>query len=110
MVTTVVTMADTAQQVPHVEYLVLGGLNHSAADVKRLLRLLDRIPVKINLLPFNPWRKDQGDLLRPDEEQMEEFAEQLRAKGLTVTVRQSRGQDIDAACGQLALDAESPTT
>ena len=89
-----------------IEYMVLAGLNHSPADVKRLAQLLDRIPVKINLLPFNPWRDDQPDLLRPTSEDLEVFAEGLRAKGLTATVRHSRGLDIAAACGQLALAAQ----
>jgi 23S rRNA (adenine2503-C2)-methyltransferase len=91
------------------EYMVLAGLNDQPADVKRLTRLLDRIKCKINLLPFNPWRDDQPDLKRPSRESIDDFADGLRAKGLTVTVRESRGLDISAACGQLALSA-SPAT
>jgi 23S rRNA (adenine2503-C2)-methyltransferase len=89
------------------EYMLLAGLNDTPADAKRLPKLLDRIPAKINLLPFNPWRDDQPDFRRPSEDAIDEFAERLRDKGLTVTVRQSRGLDIAAACGQLALDGES---
>ncbi|PIE19361.1 MAG: 23S rRNA (adenine(2503)-C(2))-methyltransferase RlmN [Proteobacteria bacterium] len=86
------------------EYMLLAGLNDTPADAKRLPKLLDRIPSKVNLLPFNPWRDDQPDFRRPTEDAIDEFAERLRDKGLTVTVRQSRGLDIAAACGQLALD------
>lgn len=88
------------------EYMLLAGLNDTAADANRLTKLLDRIPSKINILPFNPWRQDQPELKRPSEEDIDIFAERLRDKGLTVTVRQSRGRDIAAACGQLALDAD----
>ncbi|MCC6749781.1 MAG: 23S rRNA (adenine(2503)-C(2))-methyltransferase RlmN [Deltaproteobacteria bacterium] len=85
------------------EYLLLRGLNDAPADAKRLVRLLDGIPAKVNLLAYNPCRTDQPDLQRPDEGTVEEFAELLREKGLNATVRRSRGLDIAAACGQLAL-------
>ena len=85
------------------EYVLLAGINDGDADARRLPRLLDGIPSKVNLLPYNPSRPDQPDLLRPDEETVERFAELLRAKGLNTTIRRSRGLDIDAACGQLAL-------
>lgn len=85
------------------EYIVLPGLNDTPADVKRFARLLDGIPSKINLLPYNPARTDAPELERPTEEQIESFAERLRAKDLTTTVRHSRGLDIAAACGQLAV-------
>jgi len=84
------------------EYILLPGLNDSAADAMRLARLLRRIPAKINLLPYNPCRPDHPELRRPNDQQLDDFAEALRAKGLTTTVRYSRGLDIAAACGQLA--------
>ena len=74
-----------------------------SADAKRLPKLLDGIPAKLNLLPYNPCRADQPDLLRPDDAAVEGFAEALRRKGINTTVRKSRGLDIDAACGQLVL-------
>ena len=89
------------------EYVLLAGLNDSAADVTRLCRLLDRLPAKINLLPYNPCRSDQPQLLRPADDRLEHFADQLRARGLTATVRHSRGLDIAAACGQLVVAAGS---
>jgi len=91
------------------EYVLLPGLNDSAGDVTRLCRLLDRLPSKINLLPYNPCRTDQPDLLRPRAEQLETFAELLRARGLTATVRHSRGLDIAAACGQLVVAGAAAT-
>lgn len=85
------------------EYILFAGLNDSHADAKRLVSLLDRIPAKVNLLGYNPLRTDQPDLKRPDDESMEQFAEWLREKDISTTVRRSRGMDIAAACGQLAL-------
>lgn len=83
------------------EYIVLGGLNHSAADVKRMAQLLNGLPAKINLIPFNAGRRD-CDLRPPTDDELETFAEQLRDKDLPTYVRKSRGQEIAAACGQLA--------
>ncbi len=81
------------------EYVVLGGVNHSAADARRLARLLSGIRSKINLIPFNP---HQGSpFRRPAEKEIEEFQNQLRAYGFQVNVRTPRGDDIHAACGQL---------
>jgi len=85
------------------EYIVLDGLNHSVEDCARLVKLTKGIPCKINLLPYNPLRTDQPDLRRPSEETVENFAQQLREAGLHTTIRHSRGRDIAAACGQLAL-------
>ncbi|MCA9670151.1 MAG: 23S rRNA (adenine(2503)-C(2))-methyltransferase RlmN [Myxococcales bacterium] len=85
------------------EYVLLAGINDTPADAKRLPKLLDGIPAKLNLLPYNPCRADQPDLLRPDDAAVEGFAEALRRKGINTTVRKSRGLDIDAACGQLVL-------
>lgn len=84
------------------EYIVLAGLNDSPEDAARLPQLLAGIPAKVNLLAYNPSRSDQPDLHRPSIEALERFGERLRDAGLTVTVRQSRGLDIAAACGQLA--------
>jgi 23S rRNA (adenine2503-C2)-methyltransferase len=86
------------------EYILFAGLNDSRADAKRLVALLDRIPAKVNLLAYNPLRKDHPDLKRPDDDTMEQFAEWLRDKDISTTVRRSRGMDIAAACGQLALE------
>jgi 23S rRNA (adenine2503-C2)-methyltransferase len=84
------------------EYMLIAGLNDTPADARRLPRLLADLPAKINLLAYNPCRADHPEWRRPEDEAIEAFAEALRAKGLNTTVRQSRGLDIDAACGQLA--------
>ncbi|MFH1132597.1 MAG: 23S rRNA (adenine(2503)-C(2))-methyltransferase RlmN [Pseudomonadota bacterium] len=86
-----------------IEYVLIAGLNDTLADAKRLPALLNKIPVKINLLAYNPCRIDQPDFERPSDESVEAFAERLRIKGLHTTVRQSRGTDIAAACGQLVI-------
>jgi len=85
------------------EYILLPGINDTDADIKRFPRLLQGIPAKINLLPYNPCRADQPQLTRPSFDALERFADALRAKGLTATVRHSRGLDISAACGQLVV-------
>jgi len=86
------------------EYVLIRGVNDSLADARRIPRLLDRIPAKVNLIPYNPGpgQKDK-DLRRPHEDQVEAFAEALRDKNLNTHVRQSRGCDIAAACGQLVV-------
>jgi 23S rRNA (adenine2503-C2)-methyltransferase len=81
------------------EYVVLGGVNHSAADARRLARLLAGIRAKINLIPFNP--HEGSPFHRPTEKEIAGFQNQLSAYGFQVNVRRPRGDDIRAACGQL---------
>lgn len=81
------------------EYVVLRGVNHSAEDARRLSRLLKGIQSKINLIPFNPHPGSPYE--RPSPEEVRQFAETLRAQGHQVNVRHPRGDDIQAACGQL---------
>ncbi len=82
------------------EYVLLGGLNDSPEDARRVARLLANLRAKINLIPWNP-----GELPfeKPDAARVEEFRRILTDKGLRAFVRYSRGQDVMAACGQLAL-------
>jgi 23S rRNA (adenine2503-C2)-methyltransferase len=82
------------------EYVLLGGSNDSPEDARRVVKLLANLRCKVNLIPWNP-----GELpyAPPDAARIEEFRGILAAKGLPVFVRYSRGQDIMAACGQLAL-------
>jgi 23S rRNA (adenine2503-C2)-methyltransferase len=82
------------------EYVLLGGFNDSAEDARRVVRLLSGLPAKVNLIPWNP-----GELpyRAPEPERIEEFRSVLMDKGLFAFVRYSRGRDIAAACGQLAL-------
>jgi 23S rRNA (adenine2503-C2)-methyltransferase len=82
------------------EYVLLAGENDSDADARRLVGLLHGLRSKVNLIPFNPF---PGAGFRPSPpERIERFQAILREHGLNATVRESRGQDIQAACGQLA--------
>ncbi len=83
------------------EYVLIRDVNDSLADARRIPGLLHGIRSKVNLIAYNPGPAEQ-QLGRPEPDQVEAFAEALRAKGLTTVVRRSRGQDIAAACGQLA--------
>jgi len=82
------------------EYVLLGGFNDSPEDARRVARLLVGLRAKINLIPWNP-----GELpyRPPAAERVDEFRDVLTAKGVPTFVRYSRGQDVRAACGQLAL-------
>ncbi|MBL8487608.1 MAG: 23S rRNA (adenine(2503)-C(2))-methyltransferase RlmN [Rhodocyclaceae bacterium] len=82
------------------EYVMLAGVNDSDADAKALLRLVDGIPCKFNLIPFNPF-PDSG-FRRPAPERVRRFATFIADAGIVTTTRKTRGDDIDAACGQLA--------
>jgi 23S rRNA (adenine2503-C2)-methyltransferase len=82
------------------EYVLLGGMNDSPEDARRVVKLLAHIRAKVNLIPWNP-----GELpyREPEPERIEEFRRILAEKGVPVFVRYSRGRDVMAACGQLAL-------
>ena len=82
------------------EYVLLGGFNDSPEDARRVARLIAGIRAKVNVIPWNP-----GELpyRSPTAERTREFRDVLAAKDVPVFVRYSRGQDVSAACGQLAL-------
>jgi 23S rRNA (adenine2503-C2)-methyltransferase len=82
------------------EYVLLGGFNDAPDDARRLVKLLSNLRCKVNLIPWNP-----GELPyeKPSPEHTEEFRKILAEKGVRAFVRYSRGQDVMAACGQLAL-------
>jgi 23S rRNA (adenine2503-C2)-methyltransferase len=82
------------------EYVMLAGVNDSDADADRLPRLLHGIPSKVNLIPWNGFPGPPYE--RPGAERIRTFQERLRAAGMAVYIRSPRGDDIDAACGQLA--------
>jgi 23S rRNA (adenine2503-C2)-methyltransferase len=82
------------------EYVLLAGVNDSDADADRLPRLLRGIPAKVNLIPWNPF--PGPEFQRPSAERIRTFQERLRAAEVSVYIRSPRGDDIDAACGQLA--------
>ncbi|HTY38459.1 MAG TPA: 23S rRNA (adenine(2503)-C(2))-methyltransferase RlmN [Bacteroidota bacterium] len=93
---------------PTFEYIPFDGFNDTKEDVGRFIRLSRRIPCKINLIPFHSIAftgiSGFGATLRPTpREKMERFARDLREANITVMVRSSSGEDIEAACGQLAV-------
>ena len=87
------------------EYVLLGGFNDSPEDARRVAGLISGLRAKVNLIPWNP-----GELpyRPPAAERVTEFREVLSAKGVPTFVRNSRGQDVCAACGQLALSEAGP--
>ncbi len=86
------------------EYVMLKGVNDLLADAKALVRLLEGIPAKINLIPFNPWPGSGYEC--SDWEQIERFSEIIFNAGYASPVRTPRGRDILAACGQLKSATE----
>ncbi|MEE9608025.1 MAG: 23S rRNA (adenine(2503)-C(2))-methyltransferase RlmN [Myxococcota bacterium] len=91
----------TARRPVFFEYTLISGVNDSRRDARRLAPLLEGIPAKLNLIPMNP---HPDSPLRPaTPEAVDAFLRELAASDLTVTLRRSRGADIAAACGQLAL-------
>ncbi len=92
-----------------IEYCMLGGVNDSAAQAQALINLLRhaQLPCKLNLIPFNPF--PQSGLLRSPRERVIAFAKALQAAGFVTTIRKTRGDDIDAACGQLAGEVQDRT-
>jgi 23S rRNA (adenine2503-C2)-methyltransferase len=82
------------------EYVMCRGVNDSIEDAQRLVRLISRIPSKINLIPVNAFQKCGFE--NPSNDRVEKFADYLREKNVQVNIRASHGQEILAACGQLA--------
>ena len=86
------------------EYIALRGFNDTMEDAERLVRLCrGQFPVKVNVIEYNP--VPDVPFERADEKQVDKFARYVRSKDVMITVRRSRGKDIDAACGQLANQA-----
>lgn len=81
------------------EYVMLKGINDSNSDARALIKLMEGIPAKINLIPFNPWPGSPYEC--SEKKQIEEFAKIVLKAGYPSPVRTPRGEDILAACGQL---------
>jgi 23S rRNA (adenine2503-C2)-methyltransferase len=81
-------------------YIMLRGVNDGDDDARRLVKLLHGMRSKVNLIPFNPF--PQTPFLPTPRPQIERFRQYLLDRGVHATVRESRGQDVLAACGQLA--------
>jgi 23S rRNA (adenine2503-C2)-methyltransferase len=86
------------------EYAMLRGVNDSDADARELVRLVKNIPAKFNLIPFNPWPGTVYDC--STSKTIQRFAKILNDGGLSAPIRQPRGRDIMAACGQLKSSSE----
>lgn len=86
------------------EYVMLKGINDSDADARRLVKILSRIPAKVNLIPFNPWPGSNFECSDPL--RIAAFQDIVVGAGLSAPVRQTRGEDIMAACGQLKSTSE----
>lgn len=89
------------------EYLLLGGINDAPEQARALVKLVKTVPCKFNLIPFNPFL--DSDLKQPEREKVLAFAKILNDAGIVTTVRKTRGDDIAAACGQLAGEVRDRT-
>ncbi|MCD6674530.1 MAG: 23S rRNA (adenine(2503)-C(2))-methyltransferase RlmN [Burkholderiaceae bacterium] len=89
------------------EYVMLDGVNDSVAHAEALLRCVRDLPCKFNLIPFNPF--PNSGLRRSPDARIRAFAQRLVDAGIVTTVRRTRGDDIDAACGQLAGEVQDRT-
>ncbi len=87
------------------EYLVFKDINDDDRSIRALVKFASKIPSKVNLIQYNP--TDSFDrFAQADDEVLEAYRQALKEKGIIATVRRSRGQDIEAACGQLAAKYE----
>jgi 23S rRNA (adenine2503-C2)-methyltransferase len=89
------------------EYVMLDGVNDTLAHARELASVVADVPCKLNLIPFNPF--PGSGYRRSPSHAVERFKEVLLGAGLTTTVRRTRGDDIDAACGQLAGEVRDRT-
>ena len=89
------------------EYVMLAGVNDSVQQARELARLLADVPSKVNLIPFNPF--PASAYVRSDRATIDRFRDVLMNAGLMTVTRKTRGEDIDAACGQLAGRIEDRT-
>ena len=89
------------------EYILLGGVNDRLEHAKALVKLVKGVTCKFNLIPFNPF--PDSDLRKPDPADVKAFQDYLIGQGIVTTVRKTRGDDIDAACGQLAGNIKDKT-
>ncbi len=89
------------------EYVMLDGVNDRDQDAKELLSLVRDVPCKFNLIPFNPFPAAPFGRSKP--ERIRRFADILMGAGIVTTTRKTRGDDVDAACGQLAGQVQDKT-
>jgi len=89
------------------EYCMLDGVNDTDQHARELIELVRNVPCKFNLIPFNPF--PESGLKRSNNIRIKAFAQILSNAGLVTTIRKTRGDDIDAACGQLAGEVQDRT-
>ena len=90
-----------------IEYVMLDGVNDSDKQARSLAKLLRHVPAKVNLIPFNPFPETR--YRRSSAERIDRFRDILHHAGIVTITRRTRGDDIDAACGQLAGDFRDRT-
>ncbi|MFK7160655.1 23S rRNA (adenine(2503)-C(2))-methyltransferase RlmN [Marinospirillum sp. MEB164] len=90
-----------------IEYTLIAGVNDQQQDAQQLAALLQNLPCKINLIPFNPF--PGSDYQRPSRNQIMRFQNWLHEAGYSAPIRSTRGDDIDAACGQLVGRVQDKT-
>jgi 23S rRNA (adenine2503-C2)-methyltransferase len=98
---------DEPRRVVMFEYVMLDGVNDLPEHARQLVKLLQGIPCKVNLIPFNPF--PNTEYRRSSLETIRQFQIILAAAGINTTVRKTRGDDVDAACGQLVGKVEDRT-
>jgi 23S rRNA (adenine2503-C2)-methyltransferase len=90
------------------EYVMLKGVNDQPEHAAQLIKLLQDVPAKVNLIPFNPF--PHTEYQRSSQSTIDAFRDKLVAKGINTITRKTRGDDIDAACGQLAGEFKDRTS
>ncbi|WP_119394311.1 23S rRNA (adenine(2503)-C(2))-methyltransferase RlmN [Salinibius halmophilus] len=98
---------DSKKRVLTIEYTLMNQVNDELAHAEQMANLLREIPCKINLIPFNPFPNSGYE--RPSNNRIHRFRDRLTELGYNVTIRKTRGDDIDAACGQLAGQVQDRT-
>lgn len=83
------------------EYIVFNNFNDGIEDAMALVKFCKHVPCKVNIIEYNPI--SFADFVNADEDKIDVFANYLKKQGITTNIRRSRGKDIDAACGQLAV-------
>jgi len=99
---------DEPKRVVTFEYVMLKGVNDQPEHAAALIKLLHNVPAKVNLIPFNPFPLTEYQ--RSSKAAIDAFRDQLIAKGINTITRKTRGDDIDAACGQLAGEVQDRTS
>lgn len=89
------------------EYIVFHNFNDALEDARELAKFCKHVPCKVNIIEYNPI--ELADFVNAEADKIDAFADYLRNQGITTNVRRSRGKDIDAACGQLAIKDKQKT-